>query len=396
MGKLSSETIKLLDKVYNLRGSDSSILLSLDKDIDTCANVYDETSTIKDELQKTIHRLESDVEILSDEGEKLKNFLSGIDENDYTQLLETLDIDFHPTEVKEKLDTLLPITVNGLASDIKMSSNELSRVESKLEETRVQMEELNIRKEEALGNQNRLNHYFELALDSNINVTREELTSLFSELNFSEEEARECAKLLMFPEDGLFEYENKRQDKPITGKSISEVIQEAKETPFADLTEDRDKAVSVIDFDAVMEPPKNETHESVVEIPIVEPPANNVHTKEELIDLLTRLGFDYLDFANNDFAKILANYNEKVLTKNVAIINDLNINKDVFNDNVELFYDEELESKIKKLTSVGKMPKDIYLNPNVLIKYNLNELENAINVLNESGLDPKNVPLMAY
>ena len=48
------------------------------------------------------------------------------------------------------------------------------------------------------------------------------------------------------------------------------------------------------------------------------------------------------------------------------------------------------------LKRVGKQAQDIYLNPNVLVKYNYNELESAIRVLNESGLDPRNVPLMAY
>ena len=68
----------------------------------------------------------------------------------------------------------------------------------------------------------------------------------------------------------------------------------------------------------------------------------------------------------------------------------------MFNDNIELLYDKELKSKIEMLTSVGKLPQDIYLNPNILVKYNLSELDSAIKTLHESGLEPKNVPLMAY
>ena len=55
-----------------------------------------------------------------------------------------------------------------------------------------------------------------------------------------------------------------------------------------------------------------------------------------------------------------------------------------------------MKSKIDKLTNVGKLPQDIYLNPSVLTKYNLVELDSAIKTLEESGLEPKNVPLMAY
>ena len=70
--------------------------------------------------------------------------------------------------------------------------------------------------------------------------------------------------------------------------------------------------------------------------------------------------------------------------------------QDVFVDNIELLYDTELESKISLLTQIGKDPRDIYLNPRVLTKYNFTELSSAIQTLSESGLEPKSVPLMAY
>ena len=59
-------------------------------------------------------------------------------------------------------------------------------------------------------------------------------------------------------------------------------------------------------------------------------------------------------------------------------------------------YDKQMKDKIEKLTSIGKMPQDIYWNPSVLTKYDLNGLNNAIDVLKQSGLDAKNVPLIAY
>ena len=81
---------------------------------------------------------------------------------------------------------------------------------------------------------------------------------------------------------------------------------------------------------------------------------------------------------------------------NAEYIKSLNISLDIFADNVELMYDKQMKEKIEKLTSIGKMPQDIYLNPSVLTKYDLNGLNNAIDVLKQSGLDAKNVPLIAY
>ena len=93
---------------------------------------------------------------------------------------------------------------------------------------------------------------------------------------------------------------------------------------------------------------------------------------------------------------MLANYDEKVIRENAEYIKSLNISLDIFADNVELLYDKEMKEKIEKLVGLGKLPQDIYLNPSVLTKYDLNGLNNAIDVLNQSGLDAKSVPLIAY
>lgn len=450
MSKLTTETINLLDKVYNLRGSDSAILVQMDEEMDNYANSYDETNNIRQELEENINKLNNDVETLSEQGERLKSIFNNVEEKDYEKLLETLKIDFHPDEIKDKLNSLLPITINGLVSDIRMSSNELSRVEDKLQELRTKSEELSIRKEEALVNQDRLNHYFDLALNSEINTTREELTSLFYQLNLDEEEARECAKLLMFPEDGLFEYEKEYKNAPRAVKEkVKEELKEDKkeenesfviepiefeeepitfidsedvqkddeilksETEEIENKDDYIEKVTSEDNDFVVEnidvetPVIEEEHfteplvEEIITEPVIEEGSEPIEsltkpTKDEVIDFLTSQGFDSLDFTTNDIEKLMDNFDKELINENINTIKSLGINLDVFADNIELFYDKEMKSKIDKLTEVGKLPQDIYLNPNVLTKYNLLELDSAIKVLEDSGLEPKNVPLMAY
>ena len=61
-----------------------------------------------------------------------------------------------------------------------------------------------------------------------------------------------------------------------------------------------------------------------------------------------------------------------------------------------MLLDKELAEKIDKLIAIGKESRDISLMPSVLVKYDLNGLNNTINLLQISGLDPKKVPLMAY
>ena len=381
MKGLNTEMTGLLDKLYNLRGEDSVVLVSMEKEKAEAEETREKTSSLKAELQSKINELTTEENVLEEQGEKLKKALETIKKDDFSIVIERLNIEFDPEAIRSKIEDKLPSTLERVASEKKDAASELVRVEEEMNDAITKIEELGIRKDEAISNQERLNRYFDLALSSNINITRDEITSLLEKFNFNEEEQREAAKLLMFPEDGLFEYDNNKKNVSTKSKSISEVIQEAKEVAPV-IKEEKIEEVKLTS----LEDAKEEVKET----------ASKEITKEELINKLTELGFDYLDFTNNDFAKILNNYDEATLVNNIKLIRELKINNDIFNDNVELFYDKELNNKLEMLKRVGKQAQDIYLNPNVLVKYNYNELESAIRVLNESGLDPRNVPLMAY
>ena len=104
----------------------------------------------------------------------------------------------------------------------------------------------------------------------------------------------------------------------------------------------------------------------------------------------------YLDYTTSDLEEILAHFNEKVIRRNVAIFKNNDLSLDVFVDYINLLYDKELEAKVDRLLRIGKSALDIYLNPTVLTKYDYKGLDKAIILLQNSGLDPKKVPLMAY
>ena len=388
MKNLNSEMKALLDKLYNLRGEDSLVLVSIDKEKNEAVKTKERTSKRTTELTEQIDKLENEGQVLAKEGESFKSALETIRKDDFVNVLRELNIAFDPNEIKRQLDVKLPKTLEEFKTEKEKAEKELVLVEDEMNKSITKIEELGIRKDEALTKQERLNEYFNLALSGNINITRDEITSLLEKFNFTEEEQREAAKLLMFPEDGLFEYENGLSKNKNT-KSISDVIKEAKEEPILEPVQEEKIETFNFDFDLSSPVSENTIENSVKE-------EKNEPTKDDLIKLLTELGFDYLDFTSNDFEKMLANYDEKVIRENAEYIKSLNISLDIFADNVELLYDKEMKEKIEKLVGLGKLPQDIYLNPSVLTKYDLNGLNNAIDVLNQSGLDAKSVPLIAY
>ena len=417
MKTLSNEVKNLLDRLYNLRGEDSVILTKMNKEREDAIETQERTKNEKEVLLQEIERLSQDEKTLAEEGEKLTSVLSSINRDDFANVLERLKLDFEPAQLNEKVNSMLPNTISEIVSEKDAASKKLEEVETEMNNAITKVEELGIRKDEALSNQAKLNEYFDLALSGNINITRDAITSLLDKFDFSENDSREAAKLLMFPEDALYEYDasQKSSDKQ-SGKTISEVIAEAKQ-------ESKDQI-----FDAPVQPEKvevknekeeipniNEVKESVnetpaledifsqvidqIEVPIQEEQVNvedNKSEKEKLLQLLDENGLNKFNFKDEDLKKIMENYDKDTLTKNVNTLKSNKISLDILKDNVELLYDKELDEKINKLLSLGKVARDINLVPSVLTKYDLKGLNNTINVLQISGLDPEKVPLMAY
>ena len=385
---LSPEVTRLLDKLYNLRGSDSVVFKEMESAHQKAEETKERTTAEKAALQENIAGLEADSKNLSEQGKKLIEVLKGIDKKSFETVIDRLHINFDPEALVERLDSSLPETIESVNDDIKSSKEELVKVEEEMNSAITTIEEIGIRRDTAVANQEKLNEYFELALAGNINITRDSITSLLEQFDLSEEETREAAKILMFPEDALYDYDAKIKESE--KKSISEVMQEARNQ--------EENAQKVEEIVIKEEPAKEEVNvQEPVEVKeVVEPVVQKKFDREDLIDLFNDIGLDYLDYTTSDLDQILEHFNEKVIRRNINIFKENDLSLDIFADHINLIYDRELEAKVDRLLRIGKSALDIYLNPTVLTKYDYKGLDKAILLLQNSGLDPKKVPLMAY
>ena len=415
MKMLSTEVRTLLDKLYNLRGEDSIILTKMNKEREDAIETQERTKNEKEILIQQIENLTAEEKTLAEEGEKLTSVLSSINRDDFATVLDRLNIDFNPAVINEKVNKMLPDTIAKVVAENKKASEKLENVENEMNNAITKVEELGIRKDEALSNQAKLNEYFDLALSGNINITRDEITSLLEKFDFTENEQREAAKILMFPEDALYEYDAsfKSGDKA-SGKTITEVLAEAKKESEAredvakaktDLAENNDNIAAVKEsaekesvleeiFDKVIE--ENTIADAEEPKTLEEQSTDNQSEKDKLYNVMKENGLDPEDYSAKAIEKLLTNYEPETLKNNVAELRSKNIDLKILRDNIEILYDSELSQKIAKLLELGKEARDISLMPNVLVKYDLKGLNNTINVLQISGLDPRKVPLMAY
>lgn len=433
MKVLPNETSALLDKLYNLRGEDSYILVEMEKERQVAEETKEKTTKEKQELQDKIASLTSEETLLAEQGAHLRDVLSGINPEDFDVVLERLNIDFDPEALKNKIDETLPGRIEEVVSATKEAEKELVAVEEEMNGAVTKIDELAVRKETELANQEKLNEYFDLALSGNINITREAITSLVSQFNFNEEEQREAAKLMMFPEDALYEYDKQYQDAQNHGKSISDVLIEAKESvakPIGEIFSEADTSLN----DSINEEKNDVSDEDIKRIsdeitdilnklddndnkplfddvkldnlPIedkeedVKPEVNEVKieddNEETMMDLFKRLGLSEIMFVESELSDLIALDDKNLVEKNVGILNKYGINVDVVSDNVNILSDPELDEKINLILETGKTVDDIYFNPSVIKKYNYQGLKDAIELLKENGLEPKKVPLMAF
>ena len=413
--KISNDEKTLLDKLYNLRGEDSVILAKMNKEREEAIETGERTKNEKEILLEKIAKLTKEEETLQEEGNKLISLLSNINRDDFANVLDRLQIDFDPASINDKVNKMLPSTIEKVVAENKLASEELENVETEMNNAITKVEELGIRKDEALSNQAKLNEYFTLALEGNINITRDAITSLLEKFDFNEDEQREAAKILMFPEDALYEYDGiyKSRDKA-SRKTITDVLVEAKKESNAEVIEAKEE-ISVPEVEASLEAPsaledifdKVITENNIPEAQeVIENVATNEETiaatenelpeKEKLTELLKSLEVNVNLLTNEDLEKILTNYDEELIKANIEALKEYKIALDVIKDNPEILYDKELKEKLEKLINIGKEARDISLMPSILVKYDLKGLNNTINVLQISGLDPKKVPLMAY
>ena len=387
---MTLNTESLLDRLYNLRGSDSDILKEMDRQKAKAEETKARTTEEKGKLQTDISDMKKLREELQDQGEKFKETLQGIHKEDYETVLSRLRIDFDPQSILDKLERNLPKTIETVERDTKKAEDELVKVEDEMNEAITTIEELGIRRDAAIANQEKLNEYFDLALSGHINITRDSITSLLEEFGFNEEEQRETAKILMFPEDALLKYNERVEAKEKSGKSISEVIQEAKTMVEDEPTFASEEQVQDSELHEVQN--LEEPEENIVEEPVLEGP----DVTEEALEVLKEEGIDYLDFTSDEVNDLLEHFDRNVVVGNIRYLNSKGIANDVFVNHIGLMYDAELRDKVELILSLGKEPMDIYLNPNILVKYNLEELNEAIERVRGTGIDPKELPLMVY
>lgn len=241
MAQLSQKTIRLLDRLFNLKGEDNIIIKGIKDEISTTENEMADTTEEKsnNEIQK--NDLQGKLTVFQTQADSFKAVFEGIDDATFASLRE-IGIEFEISKMLTAIDEKAPDYIASLNNQITEFGEKIKNNEEKIKELTNNLEKLNNDQEKAEEDRLKLTSLLDQSLSSS-EIEREVLTvnfvkkilSLFDK--FDESEIKELTKIIMFPDDGLFEYAQNYEERLANGEiSLDDNSSEEDEQPIEEIT----------------------------------------------------------------------------------------------------------------------------------------------------------------
>ncbi len=221
MANLTNKTIRLLDRLFNLQGEDNVILADINKRIEETNSSIEETSANQRDNEVKKLDCEGKLSVFQNQKEVFESAFEGLDDETFAALRDidvNIEIGTMLTQIAEKS----PAYIDSLNSQIESYQSEIERNIASKEELETILSELKSDKTKSEEDRNKLVSLLEQSLSTD-DLERESLTtsyvkkilSLFGV--FSDEEVKELAKLIIFPDEGLYEYRESYEERRANG-----------------------------------------------------------------------------------------------------------------------------------------------------------------------------------
>lgn len=298
MSTLKNEILKLLDRVYNLKSDDNEIIADISKNIENTENDIRANDEYRINKEKEKADLENKLKTFEDQKELFLSTFSDVDNSVFASLKE-IDIDFDVEDMVSKVNKNAPKHTEELTNEINDTNVEINRKLQSNKDLNTKLEGLNKDKEKAENDKNRLISLFEQGLSTE-EIERDSLSKkyvqdiLSSPGVFTNNEIQEITKLLMFPEDGLYEYDKNYEDRKSNGfptsdtkpdndevEQIISLIEEKENEPVKEIYAEPKEEETVEPVEVVEETPEEEPKEESTEETVIEDKEKEEETPQE-------------------------------------------------------------------------------------------------------------------
>lgn len=381
--RLSGPEIKLLDKVYNLRGPDSLLIASLNREQEKISNGKIDKEGKKETLQNEIYTLEAEKANMLDQRDKFIEDFQKFKREDYSVVLNKLDIKFDPQEMVSIIKEKSPDQISSMEDTLGSKKAELNNLTEQIKEDIVALEQIGQRLSDSQAIQERLNTMIEEALAGNENITKLQVKNLFLALDFNDKEVNEIGTILIFGTEKLKNYDEmfkaQRDRTETPGKKIDELMSEAKNENQEQ--EEKQETINVNTND--------EKEDSSIASLLHE---ESESKSQEQVNIFEQLGIDTNSLTDEE-VETLKNFDSIILANNLRLINELGC---TIKEGFKALIDTELSEKVNILYNYNKKAQDIKNSLELIVNMPLEKLNDGLSKLNEVGLNASNLPLLIF
>ena len=222
MANLTQKTILLLDKLYNLKGEDNIILQEINSKIEGINKTISATDQRRISLEGDKEVNENDLLVFTTQQEAFLTAFSDIN-NDTFGALRNIGVNVDIGSMVSAVSEKAPNYIVDLQAKISRIQAEIDNDEARKRELQTELEGLDRDKAKAESDRAALVSLMEQSLSSD-EVERESLTTkyvkdILARFDFFDaEEIAVLSKLILFPEDGLMEYDREYPERLANGK----------------------------------------------------------------------------------------------------------------------------------------------------------------------------------
>lgn len=356
MANLTNKTIRLLDRLFNLQGEDNVILADINKRIEETNSSIEETSANQRDNEVKKLDCEGKLSVFKNQKEVFESAFEGLDDETFAALRDidvNIEIGTMLTQIAEKS----PAYIDSLNSQVESYQLEIERNIASKEELETILSELKSDKTKSEEDRDKLVSLLEQSLSTD-DLERESLTtsyvkkilSLFGV--FSDEEVKELAKLIIFPDEGLYEYRESYAERRANGLIDLEAEEPDFENNFetdgleAEIIPQEEVAASeaVKDTSVILESTRRA--EEMYQVPVI--------PTEEDLDKTTYFDLDRLNGVRGELAEIADIVPEEVIPHDET---DLGV-QELPNDEESFTSDEEKQQDLTSQATINKQSEE--------------------------------------
>lgn len=356
MANLTNKTIRLLDRLFNLQGEGNVILADINKRIEETNSSIEETSANQRDNEVKKLDCEGKLSVFKNQKEVFESAFEGLDDETFAALRDidvNIEIGTMLTQIAEKS----PAYIDSLNSQVESYQLEIERNIASKEELETILSELKSDKTKSEEDRDKLVSLLEQSLSTD-DLERESLTtsyvkkilSLFGV--FSDEEVKELAKLIIFPDEGLYEYRESYEERRANGLIDLEAEEPDFENNFetdgleAEIIPQEEVAASeaVKDTSVILESTRRA--EEMYQVPVI--------PTEEDLDKTTYFDLDRLNGVRGELAEIADIVPEEVIPHDET---DLGV-QELPNDEESFTSDEEKQQDLTSQATINKQSEE--------------------------------------